>query len=264
MLDQINHHCHYHNLLPDYQSAYRENRCCETVLLKLTNDLLWSMERKKDTALMVLDLSAAFDTVEHNVLLTTLQSNSAINVIALEWFRNYLACREIKIWKTYKKEPSFSVPWGSCSGANLFNMYSSTKSKEVDPSLNLIGFVDDHSIMKEFNPYLPAEENKTIDLLINHLARIKTWMNSVRLKMNNSKSELIIFGSTMQTSKCITRGINIEGDSVHRSQLVRNLGVWLDSDLTFKAHVKKCATAMLNLQRIKNIKKYLTKESHAK
>ena len=81
-----------------------------------------------------------------------------------------------------QKVLTFSVLQGSCSGANLFNMYSSTISKEIDPSLNLIGFVDDHRIVKEFNPYLPAEENETVDLLINNLARIKTWMDSGRLK----------------------------------------------------------------------------------
>ena len=83
--------------------------------------------------------------------------------------------------------------------------------------------------------------------------------------MNNSKSALIMFSNNMQTSKCITREINIEGESVHRSQLVRYLGAWLVSDLTFKTHVKKkCTTAMLNLQRFKNIRKYLTTESCAK
>ena len=87
-------------------------------------------------------------------------------------------------------------------------------------------------------------------------------MNSVRLKMNTSKSEFIIFGNIKQVSKCITRGLNIKGDIVCISQLVRYLGTWLDSELTLKAHVKKkCATAMLNLKRIKNIQKYLTVES---
>ena len=86
-------------------------------------------------------------------------------------------------------------------------------------------------------------------------------MNSVRLKMNNSKSELIIFGNNIQTSKCITREINIKGETVHRSQSIRYLGVGLDSDLTFRTHVKKkCTTTMLNLQRMKNIHKYLTTE----
>ena len=130
MLDQINNQCNNHNLFPDYQSAYRENRSCETVLLKLTNDLLWSMERKNVTVLITLNLAAALDTVDHAVLLTTLQANFGIHGIALEWFKNYLAPRDmkIKIGKTYsdKKELTFSVPQGSCAGANLFNMYSST------------------------------------------------------------------------------------------------------------------------------------------
>ena len=111
MLNQINH-CNDNNLLPDYQSAYRENRSCETVLLKLTNNSLWSMERKNITVLIVLNLSAAFNTVHHSVLLTTLQANFGIHGIALEWFKNYLAPRDmkIKIGKTYsdKKEWTFS------------------------------------------------------------------------------------------------------------------------------------------------------------
>ena len=114
MLDQINQHCHTNNLLPDYQSAYSEHRSCETVFLKLTNDLLWSMERKNVAVLIALDLSTAFDTVDHSVLLTTLQSNFRINGTALDWFKNYLTPRnmKIKIGNTYsdEKDFTFSVP----------------------------------------------------------------------------------------------------------------------------------------------------------
>ena len=78
-------------------------------------------------------------------------------------------------------------------------MYSSTISKVIDPSLNLNGFTDDHMIMKEFNPNLTVEGSDTIDLLVNNLAKIKICMNSVRLKMSDSKSELIIFGYNTQT-----------------------------------------------------------------
>ena len=182
MLDQINQHCNANNLLPDYQPAYREHRSCQTVLLKLTNDLIWSMERKNVTVLITLDLSVTFDTVDHMVLLTTLQSNFGINGTAFDWFRSYLAPRnmKIKIGNTYsdEKELTFSISQGSCSGANLFNMYRSTISKEIDPSLDLNGFSDDHSIMKEFNPNLQVEESNNIVLLVNNLAKIKIWMNS--------------------------------------------------------------------------------------
>ena len=77
LLAQINSHCNTNNLLHDYQSAYRENRSCETVLLKLVNDLLWAMERKNVIALIALDLSATFDMVDHGILLSTLNHNLA-------------------------------------------------------------------------------------------------------------------------------------------------------------------------------------------
>ena len=77
MLEQINHHCNTHNLLPDYQSGYRENRSCKTVLLKLTNDILRSMERKNVTVMIALDLSMAFDTVNQNILLSIFRTTLA-------------------------------------------------------------------------------------------------------------------------------------------------------------------------------------------
>ena len=84
MLEQINLHCNTHNLLPDYHSGHRENRSCKTVLLKLTNDLLWSMERKNVTVMITLYLSVAFDTVNHKVLLSNFQNNFGISGMALE------------------------------------------------------------------------------------------------------------------------------------------------------------------------------------
>ena len=167
MMDQMNQHCNTNNLLPDYQFAYREHRSCEPVLLKLTSDLLWSMEKKNVTVLIALYLSMAFDTVDHSVLLTTLQSNFGINGTALDWFKNNFTPRnmKIKIVNTYsdEKDLTFSVPQGLCSRANLFNMYSRTICKEINSSLNLNGFADNYSIMKEFNPNLSVEEIEKID-----------------------------------------------------------------------------------------------------
>ena len=71
-LQQLSDHCYTYDLLPEYQSAYRKNFSCETCLLKLTNDILWGMENKKITAVIILDLLAAFNTVDHDLLLEIL------------------------------------------------------------------------------------------------------------------------------------------------------------------------------------------------
>ena len=68
-------HCDTNELMPDYQSAYRTHYSCETALVKLMDDLLWAMEGQSVTALMPIDLSAAFDTVDHEVLLSGLMPN---------------------------------------------------------------------------------------------------------------------------------------------------------------------------------------------
>ena len=115
--------------------------------------------------------------------------------MALEWFKNYLIPRDmtVKTGKSYskRKELIFSVPQGSCSGVSLFNMYSGTISEVVNPHLNLLAYADDHAVIKELNPKQATEERYVIGQLTENLTKIKEWMNSVRLKMNNSKSEFI-------------------------------------------------------------------------
>ena len=69
VLKQFNEHVESQNLSPDYQSAYRQGFSCETALVKLTNDILWAMEHQKVTAMIAIDLSAAFDTVDNDILL---------------------------------------------------------------------------------------------------------------------------------------------------------------------------------------------------
>ena len=85
-LNQLTGHCNKYNLLPEYQSAYRKYYSCKTSLLKLVNYALWAMENKLITAVTVMDLSAAFDTVRHELLLTVLKEQFGIKDVALNWY----------------------------------------------------------------------------------------------------------------------------------------------------------------------------------
>ena len=90
VLVRFNNHCKDNNLMPSHQSAYREHHSCETALVRLTNDLLWSIEKQRVTALVATDLSAAFDTVDHTVLLKVLQQNFGVKGKVLNWIDTYL------------------------------------------------------------------------------------------------------------------------------------------------------------------------------
>ena len=83
--------------MPDYKSAYRANQSCETEILKLVNDTLWAMENKHVTAMVATDLSVAFNTVDHDILLNTLNCKFGICNNALEWVNSYLNPRFCKV-----------------------------------------------------------------------------------------------------------------------------------------------------------------------
>ena len=81
------------NLLPDRQSAYRAFRSTETVIASLLSDILLALDDGDIAALALLDLSAAFDTVDHDILLHRLQSSFGLNDTVLSWFCSYLSQR---------------------------------------------------------------------------------------------------------------------------------------------------------------------------
>ena len=116
MLHQFNVHCEANSLMPDYQSAYRINFSCETAVTRLVNDILWAMENQNVAALSAIDLSAAFNTVDHNILLEVLKVKFGISSKALDWFNNYLRPRFCKVNMDCEystpQELSFSVLQG--------------------------------------------------------------------------------------------------------------------------------------------------------
>ena len=93
-------------------------------------------------------------------------------------------------------------------------------------------------------------------------ADLKVWMNENRLKMNNDKTEFILFGSKPQLDKCTTKTLNIDNTDIKLADKIKYLGVLLDWNLNLKQHItSKCQTAMLNIQHIKNIRHLLTQEA---
>ena len=159
-LTQFSKHCENNHLILDYQSVYRQGYRCETALLKCVNDVLWSLETGNATYFMAIDLSVAFDTVDHNILLQVLRYKFNICGKALTWFDTYLhpkGCR-VNVGKEYSssRDLTCSVPQGSICGPVLYLAYASTFSKAIPNqescghTLDLHGCADDHGVKNEF------------------------------------------------------------------------------------------------------------------
>ena len=267
-LEQFNHHCQENSLVPEYQSAYRKNHSCETSLVKLVNDILWNMDSQLVTSIVILDLSAAFDTVDHDLLLDVLETRFGITGTARKWYESYLKPRRFRVSvgkeESQPRQLDYLVPQGSIQGAFLFVAYASTLEEIVDKTkLDLNGFADDHSVRRAFKPSkLDHKELETITIMEQSMLDIKSWMDQVRLKMNESKMEFIYFGWPSQLDKCIKATININGEEIERTNITKYLGTYLNSKLDFKEHIKtKCKAVMLNIYKIKAARKNLTRSA---
>ena len=128
-------HVELNDLSNPNQSAYRKNHSTETTLLKITNDISTNMEKKRVTVLTLLDLSAAFDTIDHAALLKLLSSWFGISGIALDWIQAYLYDRgqTVKIGENLSDSYTikFGVPQGSVLGPIIFTLYTTPPSSII-------------------------------------------------------------------------------------------------------------------------------------
>ena len=127
VLSQVLQHVNSNKLLRDFQSVYRPYHSTETVLLKLANDLLSAMDESKISVLVLLVLSAAFDTTDHEFLLHRLHRSFGFGDTVLSWFQSYLENRT-QIVTIHGKHSTpaplcYGVPQGSVLGPILFILY---------------------------------------------------------------------------------------------------------------------------------------------
>ena len=196
-MDHVNEHCNLYKLFPDYHSAYHNGYSCETAIVKLVHDLLWAMENQQVTADMALDLLAAFDTVNNEILLRVLKHNFGLENTVLNWFDSYLCPRSCKvsIGKEYSSEWNlpFSVPQESCAGAQIFNLYCSKIQEVVNLPLKLCGFADDHAVKDKFKAGHSEDEARCIHESEKCKVDLKVWMDKNQLKMNSDKNWVTFF-----------------------------------------------------------------------
>ena len=132
-----------------FNQIHGRNHSTETALLKVINDILLNMNKQHVTILVLLHLSAAFDTVDHSILLNRLSSKLDLNGTALAWFRSYLSGRSQRVSVrgavSDKFDLHYGVPQGSCLGPLFFTVCASALFDVVEKHLPTVHYYADYS-----------------------------------------------------------------------------------------------------------------------
>ena len=257
-MDSINAH------IPN-QSGYKPKHSCETLLLRVINDILLNMDDLTCTIMLLLDLSAAFDTVDHDELLDMLWHELGFRGNVYNWFVEFLRDRRQAVnidgHKSSFKDNKFGVPQGSVMGPFLFNIYVRNLIKTMEQmGFTIHGYADDHQILFSFKiDFQVAAIRRTIPHCLNFIGN---WMNRHFLKLNPSKSQVIIFYPKAHSGQLVFDNLMLmDGSSIEITQQVYNLGVTFDSPLTFSPHITSTISQGYNLIRdVVGIRRYLSLE----
>ena len=256
------------DLFDPFQSAYRPHHSVETLLVNVSNHILLEMDHGNVTAMLLLDLSAAFDTVNHTILLNTLRS-LGVEGQAYEWFKSYLSYHSqivcINGSKSQSMPLSCGVPQGSVGGPTLFSIYLiGLRHILVRHGIRYHIYADDIQLMISFKPNQLAAET-AVHRLESCMKDIHTWMNSQSLKLNLAKCEYLVFGSKAQLSKIDVKSISFSGNTINMSQTCRNLGVIFDCNMTMSGQISNiCKSVRYQLRNIGFIRKYLSRSATEK
>ena len=257
LLTQIQGHLQAVQALPDSQTAYRKMYSTETALCSVVNDLIVQMDEGKCGLLILLDLSAAFDTVVHELLLMDCKS-VGIDGNALAYLKSYLENRQyyVQIGRSFsnKKFLNRGVPQGSVLGPVLFCIYTIELShilKQHEVGFKL--FADDTQFYMALDNIDNVE--RKIKLIMDDVGK---WMKSKQLKLNQDKTECLIVGKNRDIRRFNVPTLRIGDNSLETREAVKDLGIILDCKLSMKDQIQRVVrTSSYHLRNIGFVRKYL-------
>uniref|UniRef100_A0A9J7ZGW8 Reverse transcriptase domain-containing protein n=1 Tax=Cyprinus carpio carpio TaxID=630221 RepID=A0A9J7ZGW8_CYPCA len=223
------------NNLDSNQSGFKSGHSTETALLSVTEALRLARAASKSSVLILLDLSAAFDTVNHQILLSTLRK-MGLSGTALQWFKSYLSDRSFMAsWRgevSKSQQLATGVPQGSVLGSLLFSIYMTSLGSVIQKhGFSYHCYADDTQLYFSFRPDDPT----VVACISACLSDISSWMNDHHLQLNLTKTELLVVPANPSFHHNFS--IQLGSSTITPSRTARNLGVVMDHQLSFTDHI---------------------------
>ncbi len=231
------------------QSGFKSGQSTETTLLSFTDALRLARAASKSSVLTLLDLSTAFDTVNHQILLPTLRK-MGISGTALLWFESYLSDRSFRV--SWRGEVSKSillvtgVPQGSVLGPLLFSIYMSSLGSVIQKNVfSYHCYADDTQLYFSFQP-----DDPTVAACIAAcLSDISSWMKDHQLQLNLAKIKLLVVSANPSLHHNFS--IQLVLSIITPSRTARNLVVVIDDQLIIAITARSCRFDLYNIRKIR-------------
>ena len=230
---QLSQHLGNNNLLHPLQSGFRPGHSTESLLLYLTDSWYKSLDKGKMIGVVFLDISKAFDTIDHNILLRKLREEFCVSEPSCQWIQSYLRNREqavrfngtLSSWCSVKA----GVPQGSVLGPTLFSMYINDLPESIAPADSVL-FADDTTI------YTSGTSVGEINAKLNSaMSRISSWMSMNGLTLNASKTKVMLIHSPRKHVPPLN--VTYNDSPLEQVEVFKLLGVLIDHHLKWDHHV---------------------------
>ena len=267
--DRLIAHMRENDLYMPLQSAYRQNCSTETTLLHVHDSVIRSIDERKGVILLLIDLNAAFDMIDHAILRNTLTNTIGVKDRCLSWFTTYLQHRQYTVLiageQSKPHKLTYGVPQGSVLGPLLFRIYMTPLAS----LLKLHGmtyhlYADDTQLFQESS----LSDNTSPEIAIRKMEHcvisIRQWMKTNMLKLNDDKSEILIIRPKSAHQHLLPESERISNTNATPNTHARNLGVTFDCNMSLERHVTNISrTAYYHLHSIGPIRRNL-EQGHTK
>ena len=226
-----------HNCIYKFQFGFRNKYSTTHALLNLTEDIRKALDENLFSIGIFIDLQKAFDTVDHEILLTKL-NYYGVRGVANEWFRSYLKNRQqfvsINGFNSNLTKMLYGVPQGSVLGPLLFLIYINDLHKSIK-YCTIRHFADDTTMLNKNGSLKQLQKRLNLDL-----RNLNNWLKANKISLNAGKTELMIFRHPNKKINYNLK-IKINGKKLFPSEWVKYLGIIFDSHLNWCHHIDRLA-----------------------
>jgi hypothetical protein len=246
-------------ILYKYQFGFRENHSTTMAIMEIVDNIISEIDNGKLVAGIYLDLSKAFDTVDHKILTKKLE-HYGIRGTSLKWFQSYLSNRKqytlVNDQKSNMLSVTFGVPQGSVLGPLLFLVYINDLANCMPSDNNTRLFADDTNVfISDKHP------DQLKQKMVSSIKELHVWLACNKLTVNLAKTQYSIFKSTRSVIPDFLSNIKIDGNLIRRVPNAKFLGVTLDENLKWDAHIQLLQAYLTKITNaFKIIKNYVPKD----